>query len=336
MGGDKTKLLHALAIDRKPVDAPRRRALWPKLVAGAVVLVLLGAAWLVLEPFATGGTERAATNADTTATSPRPTAAPSEPSRAGLSASGYIVARRKATVAAEIMGKVVELLIEEGMVVEAGQVLAKLDPVLAEHDLALARARVTAADAAAEAIAADLQDAERVLRRSQSLSRSNNIAEADLTKAESHVGVLRAQLGQAKAQFENATVDANRAAAVLDKHSIRAPFAGVVVERSAQPGEMISPMAAGGFTRTGICTIVDMDSIEIEVEVNEAFIGRVHAGGAVDAVLDAYPGWTIPAAVIAVVPTANRDKATVKVRVALKVTFLDDASAGTTAKAAAN
>jgi HlyD family secretion protein len=350
MGGNTTELLQALAIDRKPVDAPRRSALWPKLAAGFVVLVLLGAAWLLVESFATGGAERSAANTDPAATSQRPVAAQSEPVRSGLSASGYIVARRKATVAAEITGKVVEVPIEEGMVVEAGQVVAKLDSVLAEHDLALARSRVTAADAAAQAIAADLADAERVLRRAQSLSRSNNIAEADLTKAESHVAVLRAQLGQAKAQLETATVDANRAAAVLDKHSIRAPFAGVIVERSAQPGEMISPMSAGGFTRTGICTIVDMDSIEIEVEVNEAFIGRVHAGGAVDAVLDAYPGWTIPAAVIAVVPTANRDKATVKVRVALKqkdprilpdmavkVTFLDAANAAdTTAKAAAN
>jgi RND family efflux transporter MFP subunit len=349
MGGDKTELLHALAIDRKPVDAPRRRALWPKLAVAAAVLLLLGGGWLLVQPFASGGTERGAPNADAAATPLRPATASSEPSRAGLSASGYIVARRKATVAAEIMGKVVELPIEEGMVVEAGQILAKLDPVLAEHDLALARSRAIAADAAVEAIAADLQDAERILRRAQSLSRSANIAEADLTKAESHVGVLRAQLGQAKAQLETATVDANRAAAVLDKHSIRAPFAGVIVERSAQPGEMISPMSAGGFTRTGICTIVDMDSIEVEVEVNEAFIGRVHAGGPVSAVLDAYPNWTIPAAVIAIIPTANRDKATVKVRVALKekdprilpdmavkVTFVDDASAGTTAKAAAN
>jgi HlyD family secretion protein len=355
MGGDKTELLQALAIDRKPVDGPRQRTLWPKLAAGVVALVLLGAAWLLLEPFATGGTERAAVKTDSAATSPRPPAAPSEPARAGLSASGYIVARRKATVAAEITGKVAEVLIEEGMVVEAGQALAKLDSVLAEHDLALARSRVAAADAAAQAIAADLQDAERILRRAQTLSRGSNIAEADLTKAESHVGVLRAQLGQAKAQLETATVDANRTAAVLDKHAIRAPFAGVIVERSAQPGEMISPMSAGGFTRTGICTIVDMDSIEVEVEVNEAFIGRVRAGGPVSAVLDAYPSWTIPASVIAIIPTANREKATVKVRIALKqkdprvlpdmgvkVTFLDDgsaagaATAATAAKAAAN
>ena len=160
--------------------------------------------------------------------------------------------------------------------------------------------------------------------------------------------MLSAQLRQSKAQFETARLDAQRAAAVLEKHQIRAPFDGVVVDKTAQPGEMISPMSAGGsFTRTGICTIVDMDSIEIEVDVNEAYIGRVKARGAVNAVLDAYPDWTIPAFVIAIVPTANREKATVRVRIGLgekdprilpdmgvKVTFLDEAT--TSRESAAN
>jgi multidrug resistance efflux pump len=147
----------------------------------------------------------------------------------------------------------------------------------------------------------------------------NVVSEADLTRAETRVGVLRAQLRQSEAQFETAKLDAQRAADILEKYSVRAPFNGVVVERSAQPGEMISPGAVGGFTRTGICTLVDMDSIEVEVEVNEAYIGRVQAGMLVEAVLDAYPDWTIPAAVIGVVPTANREKASVKVRIGLKV-----------------
>jgi multidrug resistance efflux pump len=160
--------------------------------------------------------------------------------------------------------------------------------------------------------------------------------------------VLRAQLKQSEAQFETARLDAKRAAEVLEKHQIRAPFAGVVVERSAQPGEMISPMSVGGYTRTGICTLVDMESIEIEVDVNEAFIGRVRPGMAVSAVLDAYPDWRIPASVIAIVPTANREKATVKVRIkldrkdprilpdmAVKVTF-EDGGTATEKSAAAN
>jgi len=169
------------------------------------------------------------------------------------------------------------------------------------------------------------------------------MSEADLTKAEARAGVLSAQLRQYQAQLETALLDAQRNSAVLDKHQIRAPFDGVVVDKSAQPGEMISPLSAGGgFTRTGICTIVDMDSIEIEVDVNEAFIGRVGAGGAVNAALDAYPDWIIPAYVIAIVPTANREKATVRVRIgfrqkdprilpdmAVKVTFLEETTAVT-------
>src|SRR5262249_43824215 len=266
-------------------------------------------------------------------------AAAAEPARRGtLVASGYVVARRKATVAAEITGKGTEVLVEEGMLVEKGKVVAQLDSVLAEKDLALARSRVEAAEAAIAMTAADLEDAGRILTRVKSLSQKSIASEADLTKAEARVGVLAAQLRRAQAQLGTAQLDAQRSEAVLDKHQIRAPFSGVVVDRSAQPGEMISPLSAGGsFTRTGVCTIVDMDSIEIEGDVHEAFIGGVTAGKAVNAVLDAYPDWTIPAAVIAVVPTANREKATVRVRIgfqrkdprilpdmAVKVTFLDE------------
>jgi RND family efflux transporter MFP subunit len=255
----------------------------------------------------------------------------------GLAASGYVVARRKAVVAAEITGKVVEVLVEEGNIVKEGQVVARLDNILAEHDLALAKSRISSAEAAIASVAADLEDAQRIVNRARTLSQKNITSEADLTKAEARMGVLNAQLRQYQAQYETARLDAQRNATVLDKHQIRSPFDGIVVDKSAQPGEMISPLSVGGFTRTGICTVVDMDSIEIEVDVNEAFIGRVNAGGAVNAVLDAYPGWTIPAYVIAIVPTANREKATVRVRVgfrqkdprvlpdmAVKVTFLDE------------
>jgi RND family efflux transporter MFP subunit len=256
------------------------------------------------------------------------------------------VARRKATVAAEITGKVVEVLIEEGMTVQAGQIVARLDSVLAEKDLALAQSRAESAEAAIAMIRADLEDATRILARVQSLSQKSFASEADLTRTQTRVGVLTAQLRQSQSQLETARLDAQRTAAVLEKHAVRAPFNGVVVDRSAQPGEMISPMSSGGFTRTGICTIVDMDSIEIEVDVNEAFIGRVKTGGNVNAALDAYPDWAIPAAVIAIVPTANREKATVKVRIgvknkdprilpdmAVKVTFLEEVSSpGTLSK----
>jgi HlyD family secretion protein len=340
MADDKARLLRSLTIDRSEGATPPRRR-WPTRAATAAVALaaVVGAAVFGPDLWVSGRSEQAAPKPS----SPSPAIA-AEPRRPGsLAASGFVVARRKATVAAEITGKVVEVLIEEGMVVQAGQVVARLDSVLAENDLALAQSRAKATEAAIGMITADLEDASRILARVQSLQQKNIASEAELTRTQTRVGVLSAQLRQAQSQLETARLDAQRTAAVLDKHQVRAPFGGVVVDRSAQPGEMISPMSSGGFTRTGICTIVDMDSIEIEVDVNEAFIGRVKPGGGVAAVLDAYPDWSIPASVIAIVPTANREKATVKVRIglqrkdprilpdmAVKVTFLDDGPSAST------
>jgi HlyD family secretion protein len=344
---DKSQLLRSLTIDREKegdgVQVGRWR-IWA-LTGGAVAVLGLGLWFIALR------SAEQAHVADSPAQQSQETAAaqtqPSQPAASepqtrrasGLVASGYVVARRKATIAAEVTGKVAELMVEEGMTVEQGQILARLDSVLAEKDLAQAKSRAKAAEAAVAAIDANLRDAERILKRTKSLSRQSISSEAELTKAEAQAAVLRAQMQQAEAQLTTARLETQRAAAVLDKHQIRAPFAGVVVERSAQPGEMISPLSAGGgFTRTGICTIVDMGSIEIEVDVNEAFIGRLKKGTQVNAVLDAYPDWIIPAEVIAIVPTANREKATVKVRIglkqkdtrilpdmAVKVTFLEEA-----------
>jgi len=342
MAADKAKLLRSLTIDRSEGEQPQAaRRRWPVLLAAGAVacaLVVVAAMWLPEFRTTQSASQQAAPPAP--ASAPAAAAAPAaEPRRAGtLAASGYVVARRKATIAAEITGKVTQVLVEEGMVVQAGQVVARLDSVLAEKDLALAQSRAAAAEAAIAMITADHEEAMRVLSRTKSLSQKSFASEADLTRAEARVGVLAAQLRQAQSQLETARLDAQRSAAVLDKHQIRAPFGGVVTDRSAQPGEMISPLSAGGgFTRTGVCTVVDMDSIEVEVDVNEAFIGRVTAGMGVNAVLDAYPDWTIPASVIAVVPTANREKATVRVRIgfqrkdprilpdmAVKVTFLED------------
>jgi HlyD family secretion protein len=353
MSEDKAKLLRSLSIDRTVPDAaPPSRRRWPVPVAVVAVVVAAAAVGYALFLPELRRAERV-NEVATVQAPPSPQQAPAtsvEPRRAGsLAASGFVVARRKATIAAEITGKVVEVLIEEGMVVQAGQIVAKLDSVLAEKDLALAQSRVQSAEAAIGMITADLEDANRILTRVQSLSQKSFASEAELTRSQARVGVLTAQLRQSRAQMETARLDAQRTAAVLDKHAVRAPFNGVVVDRSAQPGEMISPMSSGGFTRTGICTIVDMESIEIEVDVNEAFIGRVKAGGNVNAVLDAYPDWTIPASVIAIVPTANREKATVKVRIrvkdkdprilpdmAVKVTFLEEISSPGAKSTAAN
>ena len=357
MEGGKAKLLRSLSIARSA--PPRGHSSWlaswlvPTLAAAGVAAVVAASAVLLrAKPGVSLGivgnpvAEFAVAQAAPSPLQMTPPVPASQAERAGaLIASGYVVARREATVAAEITGKVTDLLVEEGQSVETGQVLARLDSVLAEKDLALSKSRAIASEAAIAAIAADLADAERILNRTQSLAQNHYATDADLTKAQSTVDKLRAELRQAQAQHETDVLDAQRNAALLDEYAIHAPFNGVVIDRSAQPGEMISPMSAGGFTRTGICTILDMDSIEVEVDVNEAYIARIHPGTRVDAVLDAYPDWMIPGAVIAIVPTANREKATVKVRIglkqkdprilpdmAIKVTFLEEkpaAGAGT-------
>ena len=328
MAEDKAELLQSLRIVRSdaiPQPAPRRRLLvW---LAGGAALVAVGG-FLGLSAFPTSvypqfalpfsiHRQEAQSAAEQALPAPPPAVAAPPPSRS-LVASGYVVARRKATVAAEVTAKVVEVLVHEGMVVKKGDVLAQLDSVLPARDLALARSKADAAEAAIGAIAADLQDAERIMNRNRRLQQSQVVSEADLTKSEARVGVLRAQLKQSQAVFETSKQDAKHAAEVLDQYTIHAPFDGVVVERDAQPGEMISPLSVGGFTRTGICTLVDMESIEVDVDVNEAFIGRLHIGMPVAAVLEAYPDWTIPASVIDIVPSADREKGTVKVRIGLK------------------
>jgi HlyD family secretion protein len=318
------KLLRSLAIDRDtPIASPRasgwnlRRGsiLAIAMLAIAVVVMLAIAAAFTLAPKASKIFEQATP-------APAPLLDPPKPATANapsiLDASGYVVARRRATVASEVTGKVTEVLVEEGMKVQAGQLLARLDSVLAESDLALAQSRAESASAVVASASADLEDARRILSRLKTLAQNKWATEADLTKADARAAVLAGQLRQAESQLQTAKLDALRSASVLDKNQIRAPFAGVVVDRSAQPGEVISPLSVGGFTRTGICTIVDMDSIEIEVDVNETFIGRVVPGGSVSAVLDAYPDWSIPGSVIAIVPAANRDKATVRVRIRIE------------------
>jgi RND family efflux transporter MFP subunit len=352
MSGDKAELLQSLRIERPdavPKPAPRCR--WPVRIAVVVALVAvvapLGLFILpssVYRQFAFPSSlsgqfasrygefaslsghftslfshDRQGAGASATLASPAPPPAAAEPQRSpGLVASGYVIARRKATVAAQVTGKVVEVLVHEGMMVKKGDVLARLDSVLPERDVAVAHSKADTAEAWIGAVDADLQDAERQLNRDLRLPLGQTVAVAEVTRAEAWAGMLRALLKQAQAAFEAAKQDAKHAAEVLDQYTIHAPFDGIVVETEAQPGEMISPLSVGGFTRTGICTLVDMNSLEVDVDVNETFIGRLHPGIPVSAVLDAYPDWTIPASVIGIVPEANREKGTVKVRIALE------------------
>jgi HlyD family secretion protein len=242
---------------------------------------------------------------------------------------------------------VMEVLIEEGMKVAEGQVLARLDDTNVKANFRLAEAQLVSAKAALEETRVGIRQAEIDLRRVADLARSQIAAQADLDKAQAQTDGLKARLVQQEAGVKVAETELAAWQQQLDDTIIRAPFAGIVTSKNAQPGEMISPISAGGgFTRTGICTIVDMDSLEIEIDVSESYINRVVAAQPVEASLDAYQDWKIPCKVIAIIPTADRQKSTVKVRVgfdkldsrilpqmSVKVAFRETAGPGSAAAA---
>ena len=236
--------------------------------------------------------------------------------RTVLNSSGYVTARRSATVSSKVTGKVVVVLIEEGMRVKEGQELARLDDTNVKASLRLAEAQVDSARSSTAETRVRLQEAERDLKRQAELLKNRITAEAEFDHAEVAVAALKARVAQQEAEAVVAERQAASWRQQVEDTVIRAPFSGVVTSKNAQPGEMISPISAGGgFTRTGICTIVDMDSLEIEIDVNESYINRVEAGQACEAALDAYPDWKIPCKVIAIIPTADRQKSTVRVRI---------------------
>jgi RND family efflux transporter MFP subunit len=233
-----------------------------------------------------------------------------------LNASGYITPRRRATVAAKITARVVDVYVDEGMVVEEGQLLARLDDSDAQRRLRAAKTQRDATAALIENLQVNLSNADREYRRQEDLQKHGIASQQALDLARTSAESLRAQIAAANEQVRAADAQIAVAQQDVDNCTVRAPFAGVVVSKDAQRGEMVSPISAGGgFTRTGIATIVDMKSIEIEVDVSESYIARVVPGQRVEAVLDAYPDWRIPAAVRTVIPTADRQKATVKVRI---------------------
>ena len=235
-----------------------------------------------------------------------------------LQATGYVTARRQATVSAQITGTLTDVLIEEGEHVKAGQVLARLENEAQSASLAQAQAQFNAAQALLGEYDAQLEQARRDLKRDEDLVARHLVSEQALEAAATQVRSFEAQTESQRRQIDLAQAAVKGAKVELGYTTIRAPFAGVIVAKAAQPGEIVAPgSAGGGFTRTGVGTIVDMDSLEIEVDVNESYLYQVTAGQVVQATLDAYPHWDIPAHVIAIIPTADRSKATVKVRIGL-------------------
>jgi HlyD family secretion protein len=326
---DPTDDLSALRIEREPLRTGGGR--WVKWL---VVLVLLagggagGWFWYTrerpIEVEVSAVTERAAgTQASV------------------LNASGYVTARRRATVSSKVTGKLTEVNVEEGMAVREGQVLARLDDSTVSATLALARAQLEASRRAVPEIEVRLAEAQTNLKRRERLAKEGLATDAEMDQAQAEVNSFIARLASTREQINVAESQVALQQTALNDTVIRAPFSGIAISKDAQPGEMVSPVSAGGgFTRTGISTIVDMKSLEIEVDVNESYIGRVTEGQPVTATLDAYPDWQIPAKVITTVPTADRQKATVLVRIGfnaldprilpdmgIKVTFLREAAA---------
>jgi RND family efflux transporter MFP subunit len=329
--------LAALRIEREPLQVNRRG--WIKWLVFLIILGSAGAgayAWLnrerPVEVEVATVTERAAgTQASV------------------LNASGYVTARRRATVSSKVTGKVIEVNVEEGMEVRQGQVLARLDDSTVRAALALSRAQLEAARRAIPETSVRLDEARITLRRHEQLRKDGLNTPADIDQAQATVNSLIARIDSLREQITVAESQVALQQTALDDMVIRAPFSGVAISKDAQAGEMVSPVSAGGgFTRTGICTIVDMRSLEIEVDVTESYINRVRPRQPVTAVLDAYPDWQIAGKVITPVPTADRQKATVLVRIAfvqldprilpdmgVKVTFLREPDAAAPAAAQA-
>lgn len=327
---DKSTLLNQLRIDRGSEPARSGKG-WIWLIGLAVLLAAAIAAWIWTRP---------ATVPAHIVVAQAVTGTGAGAAGSILDASGYVVARREATVASKITAKMVELDIEEGEHVRAGQIIAKLDDTNIRAALNQASAQLQFAKAGLAETQVNLANAQRDYDRQKSLLQGHFVSQATVDTAQTTLDALRAQLATHRSNVEVVARGMDVAQRNLDDTIVRAPFSGIVTVKAAQPGEMVSPISAGGgFTRTGIGTIVDMDSLEIQVDVNENFINRVRASQQVSAKLNAYPDWQIPAHVIAVIPTADRSKGTVTVRIALdqkdarilpemgvRVSFLDDSS----------
>jgi len=306
---DKSDLLDKLRLDRDRITETRKRRVWP-LAFGAGLIVLLAASVFFFKSRTQEGVPVAFAVART----------PSGPSQAAaLDASGYVVARRQATVAAKITAKVTEILIEEGQHVKEGQIMARLDDSNIHAALVQAQAQVSQAEANLAAARTALEDEKPIYLRSQDLNKKGWVSGSDFDTehakfdaAQHNVMVTERALAVARAGLSVA--ERNQEDTV-----VRAPYDGVITVKAAQLGEVVSPLSAGGgFTRTGIGTLVDMDSLEVEVDVSESFIDRVHPNQDAVVRLNAYPDWQIPAYVIAIIPTADRSKATVKVRIGFR------------------
>ena len=306
--GPDHDLLHELRIDRAQRDDDRSRPRWPWL-AGVVIVVLI---------LAGGGAAFALRGHAATVETSTAVAAASGSDAAVLQATGYVVARRQATISAQIIGTLTQVSVDEGAHVKQGQILARLDPTAYQAQLDSTKAQYAAAQAGVIKARATLQQDRANAARMDAVVARGYVSKQDAQQANTLVDTDKAALDAAIKQAQAAQDQVRAAQVNVDFTIIRAPFDGVVTDKAAEVGEIVSPYTSGGGgIAGGLATIVDMNSLEVDVDVNEAYISRVVPGMPVEAVLDAYPDWKIPAHVIAIIPSADKSKATVKVRIAL-------------------
>jgi RND family efflux transporter MFP subunit len=312
---DQASLLNQLRIDRGNLPQSGGGRRWPWVTGGVAALVVIAVGgWLLL-----ARPSGIPIHAVVAKPVPSDAAGGAAMGASMLDASGYVVARRQATVSSKVTGKVVEVSIEEGQRVEMNQVMARLDDSNAHAAVDFARAQLQQAEVSLAAARTAYEDAKPIHQRNADLVGKGYVSQTDFETSRATYDASESGLRVATRALEVARASLTIAQRGLDDTIVRAPFAGIVTVKAAQPGEMVSPVSAGGgFTRTGIGTVVDMDSLEVEVDVSENFISRVHGGQPATIKLNAYPDWTIPGEIIAVIPTADRAKATVKVRVGFK------------------
>jgi RND family efflux transporter MFP subunit len=351
---EKTKLLEQLRIDRsagaQSAQEPRRSV--PIWVVYALLLVIVAGigSWFFLRPHGPDSPGAGSSAADASGASADAGSAP-PPAAAGstaLDASGYVVAQRQATVSAKALGRVIDLRIQEGQRVKAGEIVARLDDTNTRAALSAAQAQLAQAQASLDAAKVAYADQGPIFARNRRQRDAAVISAQDFDTEKAAYNAVQSDLEVKQRMVQVAQAGVQVAQRNEEDMTVRAPYDGVITVKVAQQGEIVSPnTAGGGFAKTGIGTIVDMDSLEVEVDVSENFINRVHVNQPATIRLNAYPDWSIPGSVIAIIPTADRSKATVKVRVGFKdkdprilpemgarVSFLNDAPPPSSAPAA--
>jgi HlyD family secretion protein len=304
--------LSKLRINRDAPPASVRRALGRNLVIFGAALVVIAATTLAMKARAVPTVEVV------TATAGGGSGAPAG-GATSVTANGYVVARTKASVSAKTAGRLAYLGVSEGSYVRRGNIIARLDNAELQAAVSQAQANVASAEATAIEATADRDQLAREAARLRDIRAANPtlISQQDLESATSRAAQAEARLSAALARKRSADAGLRLAEASNENTIIRAPFTGTVLRKDAEVGEVVAPSVGGGLTRGAVVTMADLTTLEVEVDVNEAYIGRIAGGRPARITLDAYPDTTFRGVVRQVVPTADRQRATVQVKVSI-------------------